>query len=130
MCGSPPLPPPPDRLLRKEEKSRQELEKLEAAAGCAEGLELQEQMAEQQQRAEELRAQLGRKEEELQAALARCGGPAARGTRAPPSGDGGAPLRPANPQSLRVPFCKWTQPEFQARLVKGKLKASPACLVT
>lgn len=29
-------------------------------------------MAEQQQRGEELRAQLGRKEEELQAALARC----------------------------------------------------------
>lgn len=51
-----------------------------------EGSELQEQMAEQQQRAEELRAQLSRKEEkELRAALARCGvdrrGRAARGRR-------------------------------------------------
>lgn len=83
-----------------------------------EGSELQEQMAEQQQRAEESCAPSCRKEEELQAALARWTG-GARGTRVPPSGDGGAPLRPANPQSLRVPFCKWTQPEFQARLVKG-----------
>uniref|UniRef100_A0A8C2SH05 Myosin motor domain-containing protein n=1 Tax=Capra hircus TaxID=9925 RepID=A0A8C2SH05_CAPHI len=56
--------------LRKEEKSRQELEKLKRRLDV-EGSELQEQMAEQQQRAEELRAQLGRKEEELQAALAR-----------------------------------------------------------
>jgi len=62
---------PADRL-RKEEKSRQELEKLKRRLDV-EGSELQEQMAEQQQRAEELRAQLGRKEEELQAALARCG---------------------------------------------------------
>ena len=74
--------PPPDRL-RKEEKSRQELEKLKRRLDV-EGSELQEQMAEQQQRAEELRAQLGRKEEELQAALARCGDGrrrAARGRR-------------------------------------------------
>ncbi|XDC82409.1 hypothetical protein R6Z07F_013582 [Ovis aries] len=56
--------------LRKEEKSRQELEKLKRRLDV-EGSELQEQMAEQQQRVEELRAQLGRKEEELQAALAR-----------------------------------------------------------
>lgn len=34
---------------------------------------------EQQQRAEELRGQLGRKEEELQAALVRCGAPASPG---------------------------------------------------
>lgn len=65
----PPLPPP-DRL-RKEEKGRQELEKLKRRLD-GESSELQEQMAEQQQRGEELRAQLGRKEEELQAALARC----------------------------------------------------------
>lgn len=63
--------PPSDRL-RKEEKSRQELEKLKRRLDV-EGSELQEQMVEQQQRTEELRAQLGRKEEELQAALARCG---------------------------------------------------------
>ncbi|XP_045387040.1 myosin-14 isoform X2 [Lemur catta] len=56
--------------LRKEEKSRQELEKLKRRLD-GESSELQEQMVEQQQRAEELRGQLGRKEEELQAALAR-----------------------------------------------------------
>ncbi|XP_075849354.1 myosin-14 [Microcebus murinus] len=56
--------------LRKEEKNRQELEKLKRRLD-GESSELQEQMAEQQQRAEELRGQLGRKEEELQAALAR-----------------------------------------------------------
>uniref|UniRef100_M3XSD4 Myosin heavy chain 14 n=1 Tax=Mustela putorius furo TaxID=9669 RepID=M3XSD4_MUSPF len=56
--------------LRKEEKGRQELEKLKRRLD-GESSELQEQMAEQQQRGEELRAQLGRKEEELQAALAR-----------------------------------------------------------
>lgn len=67
-----PAPPPASDRLRKEEKSRQELEKLKRRLDV-EGSELQEQMAEQQQRAEELRAQLGRKEEELQAALARCG---------------------------------------------------------
>lgn len=64
--------PPADRL-RKEEKGRQELEKLKRRLD-GESSELQEQMAEQQQRVEELRAQLGRKEEELQAALTRCGG--------------------------------------------------------
>ncbi|XP_036088433.1 myosin-14 isoform X3 [Rousettus aegyptiacus] len=56
--------------LRKEEKGRQELEKLRRRLD-GESSELQEQMAEQQQRVEELRAQLGRKEEELQAALTR-----------------------------------------------------------
>ncbi|KAM6154906.1 myosin-14 [Erethizon dorsatum] len=56
--------------LRKEEKGRQELEKLKRRLD-GESSELQEQMAEQQQRTEELRAQLGRKEEELQAALVR-----------------------------------------------------------
>lgn len=66
--------PPPDRL-RKEEKGRQELEKLKRRLD-GESSELQEQMVEQQQRVEELRAQLGRKEEELQAALARCRGEA------------------------------------------------------
>lgn len=91
----PPLPPP-DRL-RKEEKGRQELEKLKRRLD-GESSELQEQMAEQQQRAEELRAQLGRKEVELQAALARCGGRGrARGT--PGS------LHP-RPRSLSVPSCK------------------------
>ena len=73
-CGAlehgPPLPFP-DRL-RKEEKGRQELEKLKRRLD-GESSELQEQMVEQQQRVEELRAQLGRKEEELQAAVARCG---------------------------------------------------------
>ncbi|XP_019513708.1 PREDICTED: myosin-14 [Hipposideros armiger] len=56
--------------LRKEEKNRQELEKLKRRLD-GESSELQEQMVEQQQRVEELRAQLGRKEEELQASLAR-----------------------------------------------------------
>ncbi|KAM5235931.1 myosin-14 isoform 2-T2 [Ctenodactylus gundi] len=56
--------------LRKEEKGRQELEKLKRRLD-GESSELQEQVVETQQRAEELRAQLGRKEEELHAALAR-----------------------------------------------------------
>ncbi|XP_053463151.1 myosin-14 isoform X1 [Nycticebus coucang] len=56
--------------LRKEEKGRQELEKLKRRLD-GESSELQEQMVEQQQRVEELRAQLGRKEDELQTALAR-----------------------------------------------------------
>lgn len=81
VCGcrafvhGPPLTPP-DRL-RKEEKSRQELEKLKRRLD-GESSELQEQMVEQQQRMEELRVQLGRKEEELQASLARCNGRAWR----------------------------------------------------
>ncbi|XP_054553286.1 myosin-14 [Talpa occidentalis] len=56
--------------LRKEEKGRQELEKMKRRLD-GESSELQEQVVEHQQRAEDLRAQLGRKEEELQAALAR-----------------------------------------------------------
>nr|XP_023399074.1 myosin-14 isoform X2 [Loxodonta africana] len=56
--------------LRKEEKGRQELEKLKRRMD-GESSELQEQMVEHKQRAEELRVQLDRKEEELQAALAR-----------------------------------------------------------
>lgn len=60
---------PADRL-KKEEKGRQELEKLKRRLD-GESSELQEQMMEQKQRAEELLVQLGRKEEELQAALVR-----------------------------------------------------------
>lgn len=60
---------PADRL-KKEEKGRQELEKLKRRLD-GESSELQEQMMEQKQRAEELLIQLGRKEEELQAALVR-----------------------------------------------------------
>lgn len=60
---------PADRL-KKEEKGRQELEKLKRRLD-GESSELQEQMVEQKQRAEELLAQLGRKEDELQAALVR-----------------------------------------------------------
>ncbi|XP_031242287.1 myosin-14 isoform X2 [Mastomys coucha] len=56
--------------LKKEEKGRQELEKLKRRLD-GESSELQEQMVEQKQRAEELLAQLGRKEDELQAALLR-----------------------------------------------------------
>lgn len=56
--------------LKKEEKGRQELEKLKRRLD-GESSELQEQMMEQKQRAEELLVQLGRKEEELQAALVR-----------------------------------------------------------
>lgn len=64
-----PVPAPADRL-KKEEKGRQELEKLKRRLD-GESSELQEQMVEQKQRAEELLAQLGRKEDELQAALLR-----------------------------------------------------------
>lgn len=66
---SAPVLVPADRL-KKEEKGRQELEKLKRRLD-GESSELQEQMVEQKQRAEELLAQLGRKEDELQAALLR-----------------------------------------------------------
>ncbi|XP_004619918.2 myosin-14 isoform X2 [Sorex araneus] len=56
--------------LRKEEKNRQELEKLRRRLD-GESSELQEQVAEQQRLLQELRAQMGRKEEELQASLVR-----------------------------------------------------------
>lgn len=70
-CVARPLPL--QTASRKEEKSRQELEKLKRRLDV-EAPELQEQMAEQQQRAEELRAQRRPQGgEELQAALARCG---------------------------------------------------------
>uniref|UniRef100_A0A7N4NKW3 Myosin heavy chain 14 n=1 Tax=Sarcophilus harrisii TaxID=9305 RepID=A0A7N4NKW3_SARHA len=59
-----------EERLKLEEKSRQELEKTKRRLD-GESSELQEQMLEQQRRADELRAQLGRKEDELQAALAR-----------------------------------------------------------
>lgn len=111
----PPLPPP-DRL-RKEEKGRQELEKLKRRLD-GESSELQEQMAEQQQRAEELRAQLGRKEVELQAALARCGGRGRQG--ASTRGLGASVSAPVN----------WTWREPQGRLVKERADRGPAGLVT
>lgn len=113
--------PSPDRL-RKEEKSRQELEKLKRRLD-GESSELQEQMVEQQQRVEELRAQLGRKEEELQAAVARYGvGVGVGGVQGtepglPASLGGCTPARPSwvwncssavrTPPSLCVPCVKW-----------------------
>lgn len=70
LCLQPlPVLMPADRL-KKEEKGRQELEKLKRQLD-GESSELQEQMMEQKQRAEELLIQLGRKEEELQSALVR-----------------------------------------------------------
>lgn len=59
----------PDRL-KKEEKGRQELEKLKRKLDGEAG-DLQEQVVELQQQLEELRQALAKKEAELQAALAR-----------------------------------------------------------
>uniref|UniRef100_A0A8C4TIQ5 Myosin heavy chain 10 n=1 Tax=Erpetoichthys calabaricus TaxID=27687 RepID=A0A8C4TIQ5_ERPCA len=56
--------------LKKEEKSRQELEKAKRKLE-GETTDLQDQIAELQAQIEELKAQLAKKEEELQAALAR-----------------------------------------------------------
>jgi len=60
---------PPDRL-RREEKQRQELEKNRRKLE-GDSTELTDQIAELQAQIAELRAQLAKKEEELQAALAR-----------------------------------------------------------
>lgn len=56
--------------LRKEEKTRQELEKNRRKLE-GDSTELHDQIAELQAQIAELRAQLAKKEEELQAALAR-----------------------------------------------------------
>ena len=58
--------------LKKEEKTRQELEKAKRKLD-AETTDLQEQIAELQAQVEELKTQLAKKEEELQASLARWG---------------------------------------------------------
>ncbi|XP_028674409.1 myosin-10 isoform X1 [Erpetoichthys calabaricus] len=59
-----------EERLKKEEKSRQELEKAKRKLE-GETTDLQDQIAELQAQIEELKAQLAKKEEELQAALAR-----------------------------------------------------------
>lgn len=59
----------PERL-KKEEKTRQELEKAKRKLD-AETTDLQDQIAELQAQIEELKMQLTKKEEELQALLAR-----------------------------------------------------------
>lgn len=60
----------PAERLKKEEKTRQELEKAKRKLD-AETTDLQDQIAELQAQIEELKIQLTKKEEELQAALAR-----------------------------------------------------------
>lgn len=62
----------PSERLKKEEKTRQELEKAKRKLD-AETTDLQDQIAELQAQIEELKIQLAKKEEELQAALARSG---------------------------------------------------------
>ncbi|CAL8287426.1 unnamed protein product [Arctogadus glacialis] len=59
-----------EERLKKEEKTRQELEKAKRKLD-AETTDLQEQIAELQAQVEELKTQLAKKEEELQASLAR-----------------------------------------------------------
>uniref|UniRef100_A0A672HDH2 Myosin, heavy chain 10, non-muscle n=1 Tax=Salarias fasciatus TaxID=181472 RepID=A0A672HDH2_SALFA len=61
-----------EERLKKEEKTRQELEKTKRKLD-AENTDLQDQIAELQAQVEELKVQLAKKEEELQAALARSG---------------------------------------------------------
>lgn len=56
--------------LKKEEKTRQELEKAKRKLD-AETTDLQDQIAELQAQIDEMRMQLSKKEEELQAVLAR-----------------------------------------------------------
>lgn len=85
-----PSPTPPLRFpdrLKKEEKGRQELEKLKRKLDGEAG-DLQEQVLELQQQLEELRQALARKEAELQAALARyvCRNPVPKGRLAPQAG--------------------------------------------
>lgn len=63
------IPPFPVRL-KKEEKSRQELDKAKRKLE-GEANDLHEQIAELQAQIADLKAQLAKKEEELQAALAR-----------------------------------------------------------
>lgn len=60
----------PSERLKKEEKTRQELEKAKRKLD-AETTDLQDQIVELQAQIEELKIQLSKKEEELQAALAR-----------------------------------------------------------
>lgn len=60
----------PSERLKKEEKTRQELEKAKRKLD-AETTDLQDQIVELQAQIEELKIQLTKKEEELQAALAR-----------------------------------------------------------
>lgn len=60
----------PSERLKKEEKTRQELEKAKRKLD-AETTDLQDQIVELQAQIEELKIQLAKKEEELQAALAR-----------------------------------------------------------
>ena len=62
----------PAERLKKEEKTRQELEKAKRKLD-AETTDLQEQIAELQAQVEELKTHLAKKEEELQASLARWG---------------------------------------------------------
>jgi hypothetical protein len=57
--------------LKKEEKSRQELEKLKRKLE-GDASDFHEQIADLQAQIAELKMQLAKKEEELQAALARC----------------------------------------------------------
>ncbi|XP_048476248.1 myosin-10-like [Rhincodon typus] len=59
-----------EERLKKEEKGRQEIEKLKRKLD-GESTDFQEQIAEMQQQIEELKAQLLKREEELQAALGR-----------------------------------------------------------
>ena len=66
------MPGLPAERLKKEEKTRQELEKAKRKLD-AETTDLQEQIAELQAQVEELKTQLAKKEEELQASLARWG---------------------------------------------------------
>ena len=60
----------PAERLKKEEKTRQELEKAKRKLD-AETTDLQEQITELQAQVDELKTQLAKKEEELQASLAR-----------------------------------------------------------
>lgn len=60
----------PSERLKKEEKTRQELEKAKRKLD-GETTDLQDQIAELQAQIEELKIQLAKKEEELQAVLAR-----------------------------------------------------------
>lgn len=64
------LPHLPPERLKKEEKRRQELEKAKRKLD-SESSDLQEQIAEVQTQSQEAKSQLAKKEEEVQAALAR-----------------------------------------------------------
>ena len=99
--------------LKKEEKSRQELEKLKRKLD-GEASDLHEQIAELQAQIAELKMQLAKKEEELQAALGRYEAAGGRSSAClcpeGPYQSAGAPGPPPPPPGRPPSHMKWPRP--------------------